>query len=247
MKILAIDTTAKTAAIAVTDGKRLLASVTLNTPSTHSVTVLPMVEKLLSEAGMTVSDVDLFACSAGPGSFTGVRIGVSLLKGLAFGTDKPCVGVSSLYALAHNATLADGIICPVMDARRNQLYNALFRCEFGRLTRLTEDRLITADELKKELMRIDLPVRFVGDGCAIAERQIISASDTYGRLSVVPELYRWQNGYSVAMAALEKYQLALDENADMREFTASSLSPVYLRASQAEREREEKLAKGDGN
>lgn len=241
MKILAIDTTAKTAAIAIADGERLIASATLNTPGTHSVTVLPTVDALLKGSSLTVSDIDIFACSAGPGSFTGVRIGVALIKGLAFGIDKPCFGVSSLESLARNMIFADGIVCPVMDARRNQLYNALFRCENGSITRLTEDRLLTAEELSKDLEQYSERIIFVGDGCEIARAKIIAADET-GRMTVAPELYRWQNGYSVAQTAYAEYKGVTENGGDLSKYTAAALSPVYLRASQAERERNEKLA-----
>lgn len=241
MKILAIDTTAKTAAIAVTDDEKLIAVATLNTPGTHSVTVLPTVDALLKGSSLTADDIDVFACSAGPGSFTGVRIGVALIKGLAFGSDKPCIGVSSLESLARNMSFTDGIVCPVMDARRNQLYNALFRFENGALVRLTEDRLLTADELSAELTGYSEKITFVGDGWAIAESKIISADES-GRMTVAPELYRWQNGYSVAQSALAEYRAVAENGGDISKYTAAALSPVYLRASQAERERNEKLA-----
>ena len=239
MKILAIDTTAKTAAIAITDGEKLIASATLNAPGTHSVTILPAVDMLLKGSSLTVEDIDAFACSAGPGSFTGVRIGVALVKGLAFGTDKPCIGVSSLESLARNLIFTNGIVCPVMDARRNQLYNSVFRCENGCITRLTEDRLLTADELYGELKAYNEPIIFVGDGCDIAETKIVSKDET-DRMTVAPELYRWQNGYSVAQTALAEYAAATES--EKAGFTAAALSPVYLRASQAERERNERIA-----
>ena len=241
MKILAIDTTAKTAAIAITDGERLIALATLNTPGTQSVTVLPTVDALLKGSSLTADDIDIFACSAGPGSFTGVRIGVALIKGLAFGSDKPCIGVSSLESLARNMSFADGIVCPVMDARRNQLYNALFRFEDGEIVRLTEDRLLTADELAEDLAGYEGKITFVGDGWAIAESKIISR-DASGRMCVAPELYRWQNGYSVAQSALAVYRAVTENGGDISKYTAAALSPVYLRASQAERERNEKLS-----
>ncbi|MBR2460969.1 MAG: tRNA (adenosine(37)-N6)-threonylcarbamoyltransferase complex dimerization subunit type 1 TsaB [Clostridia bacterium] len=242
MKILAVDTTAKTAAVALTDGRKLLAMTTLNTQCTHSVTVLPAVESLLKSAAMTVDDIDMLACSAGPGSFTGVRIGVSLVKGLAFGSSKLCIGVSSLEALAHNLEGMDGIICPVMDARRNQLYNALFCCDGGMISRITDDRLITAERLAQELDGYGQRVWFVGDGCAIAEGRIIQRSETPWKYRLALELYRWQNGYSVAITALEKYEKAVANGQNIGAFTPGALSPVYLRASQAEREREEKLS-----
>lgn len=244
MKILAVDTSAKTASGAITDGAELIALATLNSPGTHSVTLLPMIDALLSGSHMKIDDIDMFACSAGPGSFTGVRIGVSLIKGLGFGSDKPCVGVSSLEALARNMIMADGILCPVMDARRSQLYNAIFSCEKGVLKRLTDDRLITVSELADELKRLSpdgRPIYFNGEGYNIAMRGI-ELPNTHA----APGHCLWQNGYSVALTALETYTQALDRGIPPDRFSVSRLSPVYLRASQAEREREERLAaKGD--
>ena len=230
MKILAIDTTAKTAAIAITDGERLIASATLNTPSTHSVTVLPTVDALLAGSELTVDDIQLFACSAGPGSFTGVRIGVALVKGLDFGKDVPCIGVSSLEALARNMICSDGLICPVMDARRNQLYNAIFLCENGKLTRLCDDLLISVFDLEEELAQYNgKKIYLCGDGYDIAKNAFtrVIAEDT-------PLLHQYQSAYSVALCALEAASAELLT-------TDIELSPVYLRASQAERERLERL------
>lgn len=239
MKILAVDTTAKTSAVAITENEKLIASTVLNTPTTHSVTLLPMIDALLKASMMTNDDIDIYACSAGPGSFTGVRIGVSLVKGLAFGSDKPCIGVSALEALARNMSMIDGIICPVMDARRSQLYNAIFTVRGGELVRLTEDRLIASSELCKELKVYTdngEKVYFTGEGYAIAKRDI-PLKNTF----VAPEHCLWQNGYSVALSALDVYRKAKAEDAKLSGFTASKLSPIYLRASQAERERLEKL------
>ena len=241
MKILSVDTTAKTAAVAITDEEKLIASAILNTPGTHSVTMLPTVEALLKGSCLTIDDIDMFACSVGPGSFTGVRIGAALVKGLAFGSARPCVGVSSLEALARNLCMVNGIICPVMDARRNQLYNALFLSDGEKLTRLTEDRLLTAAELKEDLANYQHPVYFVGDGYQIAEKEVADKQSFPEKFHTAPEHCLWQNGYSVAMAALNKYRQAVAEGADISGFTAATLSPVSLRASQAEREREEKL------
>lgn len=233
MKILAIDTTAKTAAAAITDGEKLLASATLNTPSTHSVTMLPTVEMLLKSAGITASEIDIFAVSAGPGSFTGVRIGVSLVKGLAFGRKQACVGVSSLEALARNMVSTDGLICPVMDARRNQLYNAIFEYRGGKLLRLTPDRTVMADALARELESMDKPVFFIGDGYHIMEKKKLSCQRE------TPVACRWQNGAGVALAALAAY----DEAEDKSVFTDRMLRPEYLRLPQAERELREKEAR----
>jgi len=231
MKILAIDSTAKTAAAAVTDDEKLIASFVFNGTLTHSQTLLPMIKSVLDISGITVSDIDAFACSAGPGSFTGVRIGVSAIKGLAFSSGKPCIGVSTLEALAENiAPLAGGsIICPVMDARRNQVYNALF-CE-GK--RLTDDRAISIEELRAELEAYAKPFYLVGDGYDVTAGQIDSPL-----MCAVPENLRCQNAYSVSMVALKKFRAFPDGD-----YSDSSLSPVYLRPSQAERERDERISK----
>ena len=151
MKILAIDSTAIVASVAICDDERLAALYTVNNGNTHSETLLPMVESALSQSKLTVDDIGLFAVSAGPGSFTGVRIGVSTVKGLAFGSDIHCIGVSTIEALAYNLKGSDGILCPVMNARRNQVYNALFKFEGERLVRLCPDRAIAVKDLGAEL------------------------------------------------------------------------------------------------
>ena len=238
MKILAIDTTAKTATAALTEDEKLIGLVVLNTPNTHSVTLLPAIEGLLSGASVTADEIDLYVCSAGPGSFTGVRIGTSTIKGLAYAQNKTCIGVSALEALAENITAESGIICPVMDARRGQLYNALFEKKNGELVRLTEDRVLTKDELKAELEEKGMKVILCGDGYEIAEKAMpeLIAKKT-------PELQLYHNAYSVAVIGYKTYTSATEE--ERKAFTASALAPVYLRASQAERERNEKLKNND--
>ena len=205
-----------------------MAITTLNTGNTHSETLLTSVNGLMGFANVSASDIDLFAVSAGPGSFTGIRIGVALVKGLAFG-HKKCAGVSTLEALARNLEGQSGIICPVMDARRSQVYNALFKYENGRLVRLCEDRLITLEELKNELLTYNEDVRLVGDGYGIAEKYLADL-----RIINTPEIYRHQNAYSVAMCALDMYEKG--EYCD-----DETLLPIYLRQPQAERERLERL------
>ncbi len=230
MKILALDSTENTAAVAITDGKTLIGSTVINAGKSHSELLLPAIENLMRAAGLNYSDIDLFACSSGPGSFTGVRIGVSTVKGLAFGFNKPCVGVSATEALAYNFTNIDGIICPAMDARRSQLYNALFISENGVIKRLTPDRTIPASELASELLSYgNKPIYINGGG----EHIIRKAAE--GNLSIMPinEILTHQNGYSVALCALNNYENA--ENKDG--FTDLALSPTYLRPSQAERMR----------
>jgi tRNA threonylcarbamoyladenosine biosynthesis protein TsaB len=231
MKILAVDTSALTLSVALTEDKKPVAQTTLNTGHTHSETLLPALEKLMDFASWKVSDIDLFAVSEGPGSFTGVRIGVSFVKGLAFG-GKKCVGVSTLEALAYNLLGFKGIISPVMDARRGQFYNALFVSDGKTLTRLSEDRAISAEDLEKELEKYaDKTVYLCGDGYEIARKMLKNEN-----IEDTPEALLKQNAYSVAVVALKEYEKgnATDD---------STLSPTYLRVPQAERERLEREKK----
>lgn len=235
MKILAIDSSAVVGSAAICDNDKLIGMTTLNTGNTHSETLLLNVSELLSKAGLTPSDIDLFACSNGPGSFTGIRIGVSLIKGLAFGRGCCCVGVSTLEALAYNLFDRVGIICPVMDARRSQLYNALFLSDGKMLTRLTEDRLISAEDLDHELKSYDKDIFLCGDGVDVAMRTL-----TNGFIMPVNKFLTYQSAYSVAACALDKYNAEGAVN-------DSDLLPKYLRASQAERERKEKETRNEKN
>lgn len=229
MIILALDSTAQTGSVALCRDEKLIASFTLNTGNTHSETLLPSVEAVLSLGGMTADDVDLFACAKGPGSFTGVRIGAATVKGLAFGKDKPALGVSTLEALAYNLRGFSGILCPVMNARRSQVYNALFRAENGKLQRLCPDRAISLSELSEELAAYgDTPVYLSGDGYDMTRAALTDCN-----LQETPEELIYQSGYSVAMCALAAYE-AGDRTTD------AELVPTYLRLPQAERERLEK-------
>lgn len=228
-RILAIDSSAAVGAVALCEGETLIASATLHDSNKHSETLLPMVEGVLKSAGMTVGDIDIFAAAVGPGSFTGIRIGISMIKGLAFGSSKPCVGVSTLEALACNLKELDGLICPVMDARREQVYNALFRFEKGKCVRLCEDRLIPIADLTAELAELDEPVYLAGDGYDLIDAERLPL------LRPTPAILRDASGYGVAMAALAAAE-AGNTPGDLE------LLPVYLRATQAERERLERLS-----
>lgn len=229
MNILSLDTTAEVCTAAICNGDKLIAEMTVNTGNTHSQTLLPVVEQILKISGMSLNDVDYFACSTGPGSFTGVRIGVATIKGTAYGKNKPCVSVSTLEALAYNLIGYDGIICPVMNARRNQVYNALFRCNGGKITRLCPDRALSIDELDEELSSLDERIYLVGDGYGITVKGFKKTKTEY-----VPERIRYQSGYSVAQCALKQIDAG-------EIFSDSAIKPIYLRPSQAERERNERL------
>lgn len=228
MLILAFESSAKPASVALVRDGKLLSQYTQCSALTHSRTLLPMAEDMLKNAELTLQDVDCIAVAHGPGSFTGIRIGVSAVKGLAWAGEKKCVGVSTLEAMAWHGVAAGGYICPVMDARRSQVYNALFRIEDGRPVRLTPDRPIGLDELAGEVKALNAPVFLVGDGSELTKKYFDAAGIS---CSVAPENLMWQDAWGVAMAAQDKPTVSVDE-----------LLPVYLRLSQAERERLERLS-----
>lgn len=232
MITLAIDTTSGTASCALTRDGRLLGVSTVDGILTHSETMLPMIEQMLKNLSLTVGDVDIFAVTEGPGSFTGVRIGVATMKGLAFGSGKPCVGVSTLEALAENLEGFDGLIVPVMDARRQQVYTSIFSAG----ERLMPDSLLPLSELCAELLKYELPIYLVGDGYDLAARFISSDERLAGRLRTTPAALRPHSAVSAALLAGEKF--ASGEYVSDRE-----LRPLYLRDSQAERERKERESK----
>lgn len=229
MLILAVDSTAVAASVALCRDTEPVAAFHIKNGNTHSETLLPMVENLLQGTRTSVDDIDLFAVSAGPGSFTGVRIGVATIKGLAFGKNKPCAGVSTLEALAENLIPSEGILCPVMNARSGQVYNALFCVLDGKLQRLTPDRAISLKDLESELLEKKLPVTLCGDGAQMTK-------DGFSTLKagLAPELLLDQNAVSVAKCA---YRMAMEG----KTVSDAQLLPVYLRMPQAERERLEKL------
>lgn len=230
MRILALETAAKAVSAAVTEEGKVLASAYQDTGLTHSRTLMPLVDLLLRNTDMTAADLDVIAVSAGPGSFTGVRIGVSAAKGLAWAVDKPCAAVSTLAALARNVAFLDGLIVCAMDARRQQVYNALFKAKNGRLTRLTEDRAIALAELAEELRSAPRPKTVLGDGGRMTY-DFLKAAGVPCRLA--PAHLVKENAVSVA---LEAEDIARAGGL----VTAQELAPVYLRPPQAERLRREK-------
>ena len=229
MNLLCFETSAKSASVALFDGDRLLGESYQNTGLTHSQTLMVMAEDLLKQCGLTAQDVTDVAVAAGPGSFTGVRIGVAAAKGFAWGKEIPCHGVSTLEAMALGLGIYEGYVCPVMDARRNQVYNALFYVKNGEITRVKEDRAISLADLKEELSSLDAPVFLVGDGSIVTHKVIDFAI-------LPPEHKQHQRAAGVGIAAMR--QIAAGNIGD-----GTSLAPNYLRLSQAERERLEKMEK----
>ncbi len=233
MRILAFETSAKAGSVALLQDGKLLAESYQNTALTHSQTLLSMAESMLRHASFTAADIDAVAVAAGPGSFTGVRIGVAAAKGFAWGRQLPCCGVSTLEAMALNLGIFSGLVCPVMDARRAQVYNALFRLDKGQLQRLCPDRAISLQELGEELKKLEEPIFLVGDGSVLCYNTL--AGEIPG-LILPPEHRQNQRAAGVALAA--QAMLARGESC-----LGSELKPNYLRLSQAERERMEKQQK----
>lgn len=232
MRILALETSSKACSTAVTEDGQVLASAFQCSGLTHSRTLMPMVEAMLKNAELNIADCDAIAVANGPGSFTGIRIGVSAAKGLAFAADKPAVGISTLEAMAWNVSFIDGLIVCAMDARRQQVYNALFQSEGGRLTRLTPDRPIGLEELAAELKSSGQRKIVVGDGGILCYNYLSEAGVPS---SLAPPHLLHQNAASVALAAEEALRAGHGG-------TPQELLPVYLRPPQAERLRE-RLAK----
>lgn len=231
MLILTFETSAKAGSVALWQDGKLLGESYQNTGLTHSQTLLSMAENLIASCGYTPQDVTAAAVAAGPGSFTGVRIGVAAAKGFAWGLEIPCCGVSTLEAMAENFGIYDGYVLPVMDARRNQVYNAVFRADQGVLSRIKEDRAISLAELCEELKEIGGPIYLVGDGSTLTYNTL---KEQIPALILPPEHRMHQRAAGVAMVAermLQKGELC----------DAAALTPNYLRLSQAERERQEKM------
>ena len=227
MKILALESSATACSVALCEDERLIAQTFQNSGLTHSCTLMPMAESMLAQCGHRLSDVDVIAVAAGPGSFTGLRIGVSTAKGLAWAGDKPCAPCSTLESMAWQLAHMDGIIIAAMDARRNQVYNAVFRARNGRLERLSPDRAISLAELEEEIKKLEEVKILVGDGAQLCYNEW---QERIADLRLAPVHLRAQTAWGVARAALE-----LSRNDGL--VAGEQLVPVYHRLSQAERER----------
>ena len=230
MVLLAFETSAKAASVALFDGETLLGESYQNTGLTHSQTLMVMAEDLLKQCNHAPADVQAVAVAEGPGSFTGVRIGVAAAKGFAWGKNIPCYGVSTLESMALGLGAYDGMICPVMDARRSQVYNALFYVNQNILSRATEDRAIALSDLAEELKNVEKPIFLVGDGSNLCYNVLKEQVPNL----VLPADHRMhQRAVGVGLAALQKIAAGADGD-------GNALAPNYLRLSQAERERLER-------
>ena len=229
MKILSIECSAVPCSAAITENGRIIGSAFVNVKLTHSQTLMPMIEGLLKTSMTDISEIEGFAVSAGPGSFTGIRIGISAIKGLAAAKKIPCVGVSTLEAMAQNFSDTDCIVCAVMDARCNQVYNALFEIENGKIARLCDDRAIMSDELCRELEKLtqenSKKIIIAGDGADI----FYPLAKNIERVQKADEKRLFQNAVGVAFTAQKYFE-------NRETVSPNELLPVYLRLPQAERE-----------
>ena len=225
MKILAIDSSAKPVSVAVSEDQNLLGEFFINNGLTHSQTLAPMVADILKVLKININEIDLFAVSLGPGSFTGLRIGIATIKGLAFANNTPCIGVSTLNSIAYNFWGENKTVCVVMDAKCDNVYTAIFEISESKITRITQDRLMSIEDLYSEVEKLEKEVILVGDGA------VLCYNKNKKKLKVRLALENKQNqrASSVALAAYASYS-----NRDAV-ICPSELKPVYLRKSQAER------------
>lgn len=232
--ILAVDTSAKPVSCALVRNGQVISSFYSNTGLTHSQTLMPMIETVLQIADVNVNQLDAIAVNAGPGSFTGVRIGVSAVKGIAFTCKTPCISVSTLECMAENTTItADSAVCCVMDARCQQVYSALFKIdETGKRIRLWDDEAQSVADLGKKLKNIGKPVILVGDGSEMCYNAL---KEEILDLVLAPPSSRYQNAAATAVIAERQFVLG-------KTIAAEDLLPIYLRLPQAERELNNRLA-----
>lgn len=231
MLIFGIDTCCMAATAALLKDDRLVAQTVVNHEKTHSQKMMPQIAAMMEWAEIDPLAVDCFAAAIGPGSFTGVRIGVATVKAMAQAASKPCAGVSTLHALANNVAVFDGVICPILDARRNQVYNALFRGAEGVPERLTPDRALKIHDLLKELDAMAGRILFVGDGLQVFQEEIEEALGARARFA--PAGQRMNLAASVAELGAQMLQAN-------KTVPYGELTPQYVRLSQAERERIER-------
>lgn len=227
MLILGVETSAVSAGAALVSDGKLISETYINTGLTHSQTILCLIDSVLENAGVSFDDVDAVAVAAGPGSFTGVRIGVSAVKGLCFTNNKPCFPVSTLEAMANSVEIPGFVICPVMDARCKQVYTAKFIFDGNGIVRLCADKPQTLQELYEELSSGDEKIILIGDGTDITYKYLIEKGLSPVKFS---EIYKFQHASGVAITAYRNYNKGIDA------VSADDLQPAYLRLSQAERE-----------
>ncbi|MGI6679319.1 MAG: tRNA (adenosine(37)-N6)-threonylcarbamoyltransferase complex dimerization subunit type 1 TsaB [Dehalobacterium sp.] len=225
MKILGIDAATKACGVAIVDEQGVLAENWLNIGKTHSQRLLPLLDSLLKNSGITWTDIQGIAVTVGPGSFTGLRIGLATVQGLAQVLKLPVVGVVSLDALVENLPGVPHFLCPMLDARKNEVYTALYRYEAGRMTRLSPYQAVAPEKLVLELMDLGEKVTFLGEGAPVYQEMIIDRMKE--RAAFAPPSHNLLRGAQVALIGLQKFQRGLGSN-------LFEIKPFYLRPSEAE-------------
>ncbi|MCX7711026.1 MAG: tRNA (adenosine(37)-N6)-threonylcarbamoyltransferase complex dimerization subunit type 1 TsaB [Clostridia bacterium] len=236
MKILAVDTSSTVAAVAVAENTKLLGEFIINHKKTHSQKLMPMIKNILDSLELSPAEIDLYAASSGPGSFTGLRIGVTAVKAMAFAAGKPVVSVPTLDALAYNVPETEALICPMMDARNNQVFTAIYKYEKGEQIKITEYMGIPVLELIDMIKGKNQKAVFIGDGVEV-HRELLQI-ELGGKSIFLPNSLSMNRGSSVAQIAYLKAIKGFTEN-------CFEMAPFYLRKSQAEREYEKKQCKMD--
>jgi tRNA threonylcarbamoyladenosine biosynthesis protein TsaB len=231
MKLLALDSSGLVASVAIVTEDTMLAEYTVNYKKTHSQTLLPMLAEVVKMVDMDLSEVDAVAVAAGPGSFTGLRIGSATAKGLGLALDKPIIAVPTLEGLAYNLFGTDKLICPMMDARRNQVYTGLYEFVKGEFKTVKQQTASAVEEILEEINRTGREVIFVGDGTAVYKKMI--KENTRAGFEFAPVHLSRQRAGAIGALGIIYYKKSQLE-------TALEHEPVYLRLSQAERERIEK-------
>lgn len=234
MNILAIDTSSLVASVAVINEEKLLGEFTINHPRTHSQKLMPMLKDLLKTLDINMKDIDLITVARGPGSFTGIRIGIATVKGLAHPYDIPVLGISSLEGLAANVTFSNKLICPIMDARRSQVYTGIYKWEDYKLKNILEEAPLKIEELMEVLLEKKEDVVFLGDGIGKYKDHIIN---TLGEKAIfAPQYINMQRASSIAQLALDKLEIG-----EVKSESYLEITPKYLRKSEAERQYEERM------
>ena len=227
MKILAVDSSSVSASVAILDGSKVLSDFYVNAGLTHSQTLAPMIDLAVKSSGLKISDIDFFASTTGPGSFTGLRIGIATVKGMALGSGKKCMGVSSLLAAAYNCKNFEGLIGACMDARRSEIYGAIFRASGGKITRITQDMAISIQNFKEEIEKYKSKAILVGDGAEMCYNIMLDGKNSE-KIELSSEFSRFVSAKNVALAAIENYS-------EEKLLSPGELTPEYLRLSQAQR------------
>ncbi len=224
MLLLAIDTCLTSASVAVSTEEKLLGQFYIDNKLTHSVKLIPLITGLLSELDLALSDIDVFACTNGPGSFTGIRIGIATVKGLATPADKPVISVSSLETMAYNFLNSTLPVCPIIDARNSQVFYAAYKQEKGKMVETTAP---AADDVSALVQSISSPTLFVGDG-SIKYKNVLEQNKN---IIIAPPHLLMPSAAACAVAAFEKYKTG-------GALSVSELEPLYIRKSSAEQEKE---------